>query len=149
MTTTVVEDFEGTPSAECPFCKKICWVGSDEGACEHLFATGDYLGGSELWSRLDDELDEKPTVIVEAFLDLEIEDQTTIIEKVGGKAGDTLDAMRNHQLWWTDFVESEVFEAEIDESMFSTTYYSIFVPDAEEALKILKPRYLEAARAAE
>ncbi|MDC0292216.1 hypothetical protein OAK81_02880, partial [Verrucomicrobiales bacterium] len=78
-----------------------------------------------------------------------IEDQTTIIEKVGGKAGDTLDAMRNHQLWWTDLVENEVFEAEIDESMFSTTYYSIFVPDAEEALKILKPRYLEAARAAE
>jgi len=33
--------------------------------------------------------------------------------------------------------------------MFSTTYYSVFVPDAEKAQKILKPRYLEAAPAVE
>ena len=145
MTTTVIEDFEGTPSGECPYCKKTCWVGTNENACEHMFATGDYMGGSEPWSLLDDELDEPPKHIVSAFVDRDIDEQTAIIEKVGGEAGETLDALRNHRLWWTEFVESEIFEADIDESMFSTTYYSVFVPDAEKALRILKPRFLKAA----
>ena len=147
MPTTVIEDFEGTPSTECPYCGKKCWVGTNENGCEHLFATGDYLGGSEPWIRLDDEVDEKSKAVVKAFRDREIEDQTAIIEKVGGEAGETLDALRNHRLWWTDFVESEVFEADIDEAMFSTTYYSAFVPDAGAALKILAPRFLDAAKA--
>jgi hypothetical protein len=86
---------------------------------------------------------------VEAFRDREIEDQTALIEKVGGEAGKTLDALRNHRLWWTDFVESEIFEADLDEAMFATTYYSAFVPDAELALKILVPRFLAAAEAAQ
>ena len=149
MATTVIEDFEGTPSAECPYCRKKCWVGTAEDACEHVFATGDYLGGSEPWSLLDEEVDEKSKAVVEAFRDREIEDQTALIEKVGGEAGKTIDALRNHRLWWTDFVESEVFEADLDEAMFATTYYSAFVPDAELALKILVPRYLAAAEAAQ
>jgi len=147
MGTTVIEDFEGTPSTKCPYCRKRCWVGTAEDACEHMFATGDYLGGSEPWSQLEDEVDEESKEVVEAFRDREIEDQTVLIEKVGGEAGKTLDALRNHRLWWTDFVDSEVFEADINEAMFSTTYYSAFVPDAEAALKILVPRFREAANA--
>jgi hypothetical protein len=97
---------------------------------------------------LDDEVDEKSKAVVEAFRDREIEDQTALIEKVGGEASKTLDALRNHRLWWTDFVESDVFEADLDEAIFSTTYYSAFVPDAEAALKILVPRFLAAVEAA-
>ncbi|MDF1658772.1 MAG: hypothetical protein P1U58_14250 [Verrucomicrobiales bacterium] len=145
MATTIIEDFEGTPSGECPYCKKICWVGSDENSCEHLFATGDYMGGSEPWSMLDVELDETAKCIVSDFVDRDIDEQTAIIKKVGGEAGKTLDALRNRRLWWTEFVESEMIEADIDEAMFSTTYYSAFVPDVEKALGILKPRFLKAA----
>lgn len=146
MKITVIEDFEGTPSTECPFCRRKCWVGTPEGGCEHLFATGDYLGGTEPWSRLDEEVGGASAEVAEGFLDWEIEDQTALIEQVGGEAGETLDALRNYRLWWSDFVEGEAFEADIDEAMFSTTYYSAFVPSVESALEALKPRFLRAVK---
>lgn len=149
MKTTSIEDFEGTPSADCPFCGETFWVGSTEDGCQHLFATGDYLGGSEAWSRLDDDMEEETRDVLDAFLGRKPMEQKVIIEKVGGEAGETLNAMRNSQLWWTNFVEGEVFEAEVDEPTFSTTYYTVLVPDEEVALKILGHRCLEAARALE
>lgn len=118
-----------------------------DGGCTHIFATGDYFGGSEPWCRLDDELDEDALTTVVDFIDLETSEQTVMIEKIGGKAGKTLDALRGSPRWWTGFVEGKEFTADIDESLFSTTYYSIFMAAPEESLEELKLRYVEAASA--
>ncbi len=125
------------------------WVGSVDGACEHLFATGDYFEGTEAWSRMDDELEENDQTVMEDFLERSTREQDAVIVKLGAEAAKTLAALRDSPLWWSDFIENEVVTADIDEPSFSTTYYSVFVATPEEAIEALKLRYFEAARALE
>lgn len=147
MSSASDDDFEGSPSAACPFCGAVSWVGSVDGACEHVFATGDSFEGTEAWSQIDEALNDDDRTVVEDFLERSTREQDAVIGKLGGEAAKTLAALRDSPLWWSDFIENEVVTADIDEPSFSTSYYSVFVATPEEAIEELKLRYVEAASA--
>jgi len=119
MSSTTDEDFEGSPSAACPFCGAVSWVGSVDGACEHVFATGDSFEGTEAWSQIDEALEEHDRTVVEDFLERSTREQDAVIGKLGVEAAKTLSALRDSPLWWRDFIENEMVTADIDEPLAS------------------------------
>jgi|GEM_PF-958126 len=150
MRTSEITDFQGTPEADCPYCGCSCWIGVLEEGCEHVFATGDYIGSSESHCLLEDVLEDRLLEFPFYYWERSRADQEAVIDKAKGSAVRVLRAVlagEDSLFWWSEFVTAHLFEAQVDEPLCSTSYYTVFVKDPKAAIATIR-KQLEGAVAA-
>jgi hypothetical protein len=134
---------EDTAAGECPFCGTTGSIVDATGWCGHHVATYDMLMGSEPVDCLeeDGEFD-----IFREFLSLfqELSDkkQQRLLKSLPADLSQFLRGASDNpvELFWRGLLPTKELEVDVSESLFDTTYVSIFVEDADAGRKLLSDK---------
>jgi hypothetical protein len=134
----------------CPYCGKPGWIVGDLEWCEHVAGTYDYFGNSEPICPIveGEEFDELRTIL-KFLAERSEEDANTILARLSGPRRAFLRKARNRDpaLFWVILVRGRRLTADVDESLSSTTYETIFVKNPALTRESLKTRAADLARA--
>ena len=152
------EDEGGNQSAsgECPFCGVTGYIpGADwQGECPHWVGVDDDFRGSDpVYLLTEGEPFDTFREDVAAFDDLTKAKRKASLRSIPEDVAQLIEAALEEnwgEAYWKKFVDYSELEADIDETLFSTTYRSYFVADkgsARETLGVLVKAAIEHMKA--
>lgn len=136
-------DTEDAAKGECPFCGVQGLITDPESWCSHHAATYDVMMGTEPADRLaDDEEFDAFRAFLSSYQDLEEDAQKELCARLPGNLSTFLQgALENSvELFWLDLLPAKSLEADLSETLFDTTYVSVFVEDADAARNLLREK---------
>ncbi len=134
-------DLDKPPLGNCPFCGAEGLITDPFGWCEHHVATYDLMMGSEPFDCLEQNGEfEAFREFLASFQELSDKQQQRLLESLPeGLAQFLRDAAENPvELFWLEQLPSKRLQADVSESLFDTTYVSIFVENVEAARGLLR-----------
>ena len=134
----------------CPYCGKPGWIVGDLEWCEHVAGTYDHSRGSEPICTIVDgvEFDDLRTIL--RFLAARAEkDVNAILARLSARHRAFLRKalQRDPELFWVILVQGRRLTADVDESLFSTTYETVFVKNPTRTRHRLRTRAADVIRA--
>jgi hypothetical protein len=130
-------------AGRCPFCGFQGLISDPSDWCEHHVGTYDLMMGSEPVDCLasDGEFDAFRELL-SSYQDLDEEEQEELCKQLPEDLSLFLQraAENSVEMFWLGLVPSKELEADVSESLFDTTYVSVFVEDADAARKLLSEK---------
>lgn len=132
-----------TLAGRCPFCGASGIITDHTTWCEHHAGTYDLMMGSEPVDCLE-QAGEFETFrdFLSSFQDLGDKEHQRLLESLPEDLSHFLGCAANNplELFWLGLLPTKTLEADVSESLFDTTYVTIFVEDADAARKLLSDK---------
>ena len=136
---------EDTASGECPFCGTAGSIVDATSWCGHHVATYDMRMGSEPADCLEEDGEFEPfRDFLSSFQGLSEKEQQRLLKPLPEDLSQFVRGAADNpvELFWLGLLPTKELQVDVSESLFDTTYVSIFVEDADAATKLLSEKVL-------